>query len=54
MLKTPQEASAFFKKRASLEDDYGRGLQKLARMSSEIYSTNDGKAGWAIGYSEVN
>lgn len=40
-----QEASAFFKKRAAIEDDYGRTLQKIARSTSETYAMNDGKAG---------
>ena len=40
-----QETSVFFKKRAVLEEDYGRGMQKLAKMTSEVYSLNDGKAG---------
>ena len=41
-----QEASVFFKKRAIIEDDYGKQLQKLARTTSEIYALNDGKAGY--------
>lgn len=40
-----QEASIFFKKRAQLEEDYGRGMQKLAKLTSETYAMNDGKAG---------
>lgn len=40
-----QEASAFFKKRAAIEDEYGRNLQKIARATSETYAMNDGKAG---------
>ncbi|KIJ65168.1 hypothetical protein HYDPIDRAFT_111063 [Hydnomerulius pinastri MD-312] len=40
-----REASVFFKKRAVLEEEYGKGLQKLARNTSEVYSMNDGKAG---------
>ncbi|KAF8801325.1 RhoGAP-domain-containing protein [Phlegmacium glaucopus] len=40
-----REASVFFKKRAVIEDDYGKQLQKLARTTSEIYALNDGKAG---------
>lgn len=42
-----QEASAFFKKRAIIEDEYGKQLQKLARTTSEVYALNDGKAGYA-------
>ena len=40
-----QEASVFLKKRATLEEEYGRGLQKLARQTSEVYAMSDGKAG---------
>jgi len=40
-----QEASVFFKKRAVLEEEYGRGIQKLAKNTSEVYAMNDGKAG---------
>ena len=35
----------FFKKRAVVEDEYGRTLQKVARGSNEAYAMNDGKAG---------
>ena len=42
-----QEASVFFKKRAIIEDEYGKQLQKLARSTSEVYALNDGKAGYA-------
>lgn len=42
-----QEASVFFKKRAIIEDEYGKQLQKLARTTSEVYALNDGKAGYA-------
>lgn len=42
-----QEASAFFKKRATIEDEYGKQMQKLARTTSEVYALNDGKAGYA-------
>jgi hypothetical protein len=42
-----QEASVFFKKRAIIEDEYGKQLQKLARTSSEVYALSDGKAGYA-------
>jgi len=35
----------FFKKRAALEEEYGKNLQKLVRTTSEGYSTGDGKAG---------
>ncbi|KIJ55136.1 hypothetical protein M422DRAFT_151215 [Sphaerobolus stellatus SS14] len=40
-----REASLFLKKRAGLEEEYGRSMQKLSRTSSEVYSLNDGKAG---------
>lgn len=40
-----QEAQVFLKKRAVLEDEYGKGLQKLARQTSEVYAMSDGKAG---------
>jgi hypothetical protein len=40
-----QEAAVFLKKRSSIEDEYSRNMQKLARTSSEVYSLNDGKAG---------
>ena len=49
-LKHSQEASAFLKRRATLEEEYGRGMQKLAKQSSEVYATNDGKAGWVINF----
>ncbi|KAF5362023.1 hypothetical protein D9756_002638 [Leucocoprinus leucothites] len=40
-----REASSFFKKRAAIEDEYGRNLQKITRSTSETYAMNDGKAG---------
>ncbi|EMD38795.1 hypothetical protein CERSUDRAFT_133320 [Gelatoporia subvermispora B] len=40
-----REASVFFKKRAMLEEEYGRSLQKLAKTTSDTYAMNDGKAG---------
>ncbi|QRW17295.1 Rho-GTPase-activating protein [Rhizoctonia solani] len=40
-----REASIFFRKRAALEDEFGRGLFKLARTTTEVYAMNDGKAG---------
>jgi Rho GTPase-activating protein RGD1 len=40
-----QEASVFLKKRAILEEEYGKSMQKLARTSSDVYAMNDGKAG---------
>ena len=43
-----QEASVFFKKRAVLEEEYGRGMQKLAKTTSDVYAMNDGKAGYVF------
>jgi Rho GTPase-activating protein RGD1 len=40
-----QEASQFFKKRAVVEEEYGRSLQKLVQNTANGYSLNDGKAG---------
>ncbi|GLB43374.1 putative fes/CIP4, and EFC/F-BAR homology domain containing protein [Lyophyllum shimeji] len=40
-----REASVFFKKRAAMEEEYGKNMQKLARSTAETYSMNDGKAG---------
>ncbi|KDQ26832.1 hypothetical protein PLEOSDRAFT_1113232 [Pleurotus ostreatus PC15] len=40
-----RETSVFFKKRAAIEEEYGKNLQKLARTTSDVYSMNDGKAG---------
>ncbi|KAI0294306.1 RhoGAP-domain-containing protein [Multifurca ochricompacta] len=40
-----REASVFFKKRAVLEEEFGRGMQKLAKNTAEVYAMNDGKAG---------
>ncbi|GJN90452.1 hypothetical protein Rhopal_003463-T1 [Rhodotorula paludigena] len=39
------EASAFLKKRAQIEEEYARSMAKLARSSIESYSVGDGKAG---------
>ena len=43
-----QEAAAFFKKRALLEEEYGRGMQRLSRATSEAYSSSEGKAGYVF------
>ena len=43
--KCLQEAAAFLKRRAGLEDEYGKGLQKLARSTSAEYAQHEGKAG---------
>ncbi|EPT01218.1 hypothetical protein FOMPIDRAFT_1145269 [Fomitopsis schrenkii] len=40
-----REAAAFFKKRALLEEEYGRGMQRLAKATSDAYSASEGKAG---------
>ncbi|PAV19574.1 GTPase activating [Pyrrhoderma noxium] len=40
-----REASVFFKKRAVLEEEYGRNMHKLSKTTSEVYSMNEGKAG---------
>ncbi|TFY53332.1 hypothetical protein EVJ58_g9509 [Rhodofomes roseus] len=39
------EAASFFKKRALLEEEYGRGMQRLAKATSDAYSSSEGKAG---------
>ncbi|KAF9266777.1 RhoGAP-domain-containing protein [Marasmius fiardii PR-910] len=40
-----REASVFLKKRAAIEEEYGKSLQKLARATAEVYTMNEGKAG---------
>ncbi|KIL65575.1 hypothetical protein M378DRAFT_125410 [Amanita muscaria Koide BX008] len=40
-----REASTFFKKRAAIEEEYGKNLQKLSRATSEAYAISEGKAG---------
>ncbi|KAI1788132.1 GTPase activating protein [Ganoderma leucocontextum] len=40
-----KEAAAFLKRRAALEDEYGKQMQKLARSTSAEYGASDGKAG---------
>ncbi|KAJ7583131.1 Rho GTPase activation protein [Mycena floridula] len=40
-----REASVFFKKRAAIEEEYGKSMQKLARATNDVYAMNDGKAG---------
>ncbi|KAL1742115.1 hypothetical protein HDZ31DRAFT_84353 [Schizophyllum fasciatum] len=40
-----REAASFLKKRAVIEEEYGKSMQKLARTSSESYTMNEGKAG---------
>ncbi|OBZ66849.1 Rho GTPase-activating protein 23 [Grifola frondosa] len=38
-----REASIFLKKRAMVEEEYGRSMQKLAKTTSDTYATNDGR-----------
>ncbi|KAJ7091339.1 Rho GTPase activation protein [Mycena belliarum] len=40
-----REASSFLKKRAGIEEEYGKNMHKLARMTADTYGMNDGKAG---------
>ncbi|KAJ3529060.1 hypothetical protein NM688_g7906 [Phlebia brevispora] len=40
-----KEVATFFKKRAVLEEEYARNLQKLARNTMKEYQSSDGKAG---------
>lgn len=40
-----REASFFLKKRAVIEEEYARGMAKLARSTFETYSLSDAKAG---------
>ncbi|SPO31065.1 related to GTPase-activating protein beta-chimerin [Ustilago trichophora] len=40
-----REASTFLKKRAVIEEEYARGMAKLARSTFETYSLSDAKAG---------
>ncbi|KZT25115.1 RhoGAP-domain-containing protein [Neolentinus lepideus HHB14362 ss-1] len=40
-----KEAATFLRKRAAIEEEYGRNMQKLARTTSEGYAATDGKAG---------
>lgn len=52
-----QEAAAFFKKRALLEEEYGRGMQRLAKATSDAYSASEGKAGyvsWVLSTTSVS
>lgn len=45
----------FLKKRAAIEEEYGKGMQKLSRSTAEMYSLNDGKAGYgSAGLSTVH
>lgn len=40
-----KEASSFFKKRAIIEEEYGRSLQKVCKSSLESYGSAEAKAG---------
>ncbi|KAF7309814.1 hypothetical protein MIND_00353300 [Mycena indigotica] len=40
-----REASVFLKKRAAIEEEYGKTMHKLARTTAETYGMHDGKAG---------
>ncbi len=40
-----QEAAAFLKRRAGVEDEYGKSMQKLARQAANEYATSEAKAG---------
>ena len=40
-----REIASFLRRRAQLEDDYGRNSVKLARSAQEAYRDSDGKAG---------
>lgn len=45
-LNRVQEASIFLKKRAVLEEDFGRTMHKLAATSQMAYTANECKAGY--------
>jgi Rho GTPase-activating protein RGD1 len=36
----------FFKKRATIEEEYGRNMQKLSRATADQYAMSEGKAGY--------
>ncbi|KAE8257732.1 hypothetical protein A4X13_0g2159 [Tilletia indica] len=40
-----REAATFFKKRAAIEEEYARALQKLSVATAQAYTASDGKAG---------
>ncbi|CAO1637231.1 unnamed protein product [Parajaminaea phylloscopi] len=44
-MNSAREAASFFKKRAALEEEYGRSLQKMSKVALESYGSVDGKAG---------
>lgn len=39
------QAASFFKKRAAIEEEYGRSMLKLTRATSETYGSSEAKAG---------
>ncbi|KAH9852173.1 GTPase activating protein [Lenzites betulinus] len=40
-----REAASFLKRRAGIEDEYGKSMQKLARQAANEYATSEAKAG---------
>ncbi|CAD6892582.1 unnamed protein product [Tilletia laevis] len=40
-----RETATFFKKRAAIEEEYARALQKLSLSTAQAYTASDGKAG---------
>ncbi|KAI0028320.1 GTPase activating protein [Vararia minispora EC-137] len=48
-LASCREAATFFKRRAALEEEYGRNLQKMSKTTTEAYALSDGKAGTYVG-----
>ncbi|KZV59915.1 RhoGAP-domain-containing protein [Peniophora sp. CONT] len=44
-LAATKEVAGFLKRRAAVEDEYGRKLLKTARSTAESYALSDGKAG---------
>jgi hypothetical protein len=49
-----QEASIFLKKRAVLEEDFGRTMHKLAATSQMAYTANECKAGYVYSPSGIS
>lgn len=50
MLAT-NHAATFFKKRAVIEEEYGRSMMKLAKSTGEAYATSEAKAGYVSRFS---
>jgi hypothetical protein len=48
-----QEASIFLKKRAVLEEDFGRTMHKLAATSQMAYTANECKAGYVCTFPDI-